>query len=200
MAERWPPCRVEFREGIVARVRCDEPSSAPLGSRTVSARYYLVAILSSRLLFAHTRRGSSDRAQLQRSGAPILLAATQRWCSGRPASVALVVAAVCMPFAPQGVSLRRCGRGRPGRSRSTLTYWQITSAATPASRSLNASEYGNGSLRSACSRSAEFIGHLSSMHLWWSCRVSMATLESSPTLERTPSGRRYSLCSRLVAG
>ena len=33
-----------------------------------------------------------------------------------------------------------------------LTYWQITSAATPASRSLNASEYGNGNLRSACSR------------------------------------------------
>jgi hypothetical protein len=37
--------------------------------------------------------------------------------------------------------------------RSTLTYSQITSTATPASRSLKASEYGNGSLRNACSRS-----------------------------------------------
>jgi hypothetical protein len=33
-----------------------------------------------------------------------------------------------------------------------LTYWQITSAEMPASRSLNASEYGNGSRRSARSR------------------------------------------------
>jgi hypothetical protein len=36
---------------------------------------------------------------------------------------------------------------------STLTHWQITSAETPESRSLNASEYGNGSRRGACSRS-----------------------------------------------
>ena len=35
-----------------------------------------------------------------------------------------------------------------------LTYRQITSAATPASRSPNASEYGNGSPRSARSRPA----------------------------------------------
>ena len=39
--------------GIVARVRCDEPSSAPLQSRPVSARYYLVAILSSRSTRLH---------------------------------------------------------------------------------------------------------------------------------------------------
>ena len=44
--------------GIVARVRCDELSSAPLQSRPVSARYYLVAseFLRDKPLSADNRR------------------------------------------------------------------------------------------------------------------------------------------------
>ena len=45
--------------GIVARVRWDETSSAPLQSRPGVARYYLVAILSSRLLPDGTGPASS---------------------------------------------------------------------------------------------------------------------------------------------
>jgi hypothetical protein len=53
----------------------------------------LVAIVSSRLLLA-TTAGVPRRVRLQRSAAPISLAATQTSC-GRRASIALVVAAVC---------------------------------------------------------------------------------------------------------
>ena len=54
---------VEFRDPIVACVRCDDLSSALRQSRPVSARYYLVAMLSYRQLPAQTA-GVARRARL----------------------------------------------------------------------------------------------------------------------------------------
>jgi hypothetical protein len=44
-----PSSFVVVTELIVVRVICDEPSSAPLVSRPVSVRYYLVAVSHSHL-------------------------------------------------------------------------------------------------------------------------------------------------------
>ena len=45
---RWLPCWSSSAIRIVGRLRRDELSSAPLQSRSFSARYYLVAALSLR--------------------------------------------------------------------------------------------------------------------------------------------------------
>ena len=78
--------------GIVTRVRCDEPSSAPLLSRPVSARYYLAAELPPA---ACPDGRVARRPRLQRLGRDDIAGpATQPWC-GRRASVALAAAALC---------------------------------------------------------------------------------------------------------
>src|ERR1700758_3184548 len=119
--------------GIVTRLRCDERSSALLQSGPISGRHYLGAVLSWAVILP-SRQPS---ARWKRRAVEV-----HQHTHYRP-SVAFCTA----------TSLASAIRYRLSRaSCSTLMYWQISSAATPASRSLNAREYGKGSLRSACSR------------------------------------------------